>query len=173
MIKNEMKINKTKTNTIYVTNVDTNITYLVLHELFTQTGKIKNLKYPTDKITLKHLGYCYVQYFTEEDCDYTIKILNFIKLNGLSIKIHKIMNKNYTKLFVGNINSEVDETNLFDIFSNFGTPIDVRIIRDENFKSKGYGFITGNEEFCKNCIENLNGKIIFDKVITVCLAKEN
>jgi len=35
---------------------------------------------PRDKITNEHQGYGFVEFKTEEDADYAIKILHFIKL---------------------------------------------------------------------------------------------
>jgi RNA recognition motif-containing protein len=66
----------------------------------------------------------------EEDADYAIKIMNMIKLYGKPIKVNKASanEKNMdvgANLFVGNLDSEVDEKLLFDTFSAFGVILQV------------------------------------------------
>ena len=58
-------------------------------ELFLQCGPILNVHFPRDKITNEHGGYGFVEFKSEEDADYSIKIMHMVKLYGKSIKVNK------------------------------------------------------------------------------------
>jgi len=62
------------------------------------------------------------------------------------------------KLFVGNINWSASKEDLEDIFSQYGELEETVLVRDENWRSKDFGFIYYvNEEDAKKAIEKLNG----------------
>jgi splicing factor 3B subunit 4 len=44
-------------------------------------------------------------------------------------------------LFVGNLDIELDEKQLYDIFGAFGNLLQVKIVRDDNGVSKGFAFL--------------------------------
>jgi splicing factor 3B subunit 4 len=48
-----------------------------------------NVHIPRDKITNEHQGYGFVEFKSEEDADYSIKILHMVKLYGKPIKVNK------------------------------------------------------------------------------------
>ncbi len=45
---------------------------------------------PKDRITQSHQGYGFVEFLGEEDADYSIKIMNMIKLYGKPIRVNKV-----------------------------------------------------------------------------------
>ncbi len=47
-----------------------------------------NVHMPKDKVTGKYLGYGFVEYRSEEDADYAMKVLNMIKLYGKPLKVN-------------------------------------------------------------------------------------
>lgn len=113
--------------TIYVGNIDEQVTEPLLWELFLQAGPVVNVHLPKDRITLAHQGYGFVEYMSEEDADYSLKIVHNIKLFGKPIHVNKAMqNKEIPEadvgasLFVGNLDPMVDEKLLYDTFSAFG-----------------------------------------------------
>ena len=70
-------------------------------------------------------SYGFVEFLTEEDADYSIKIMNMIKLYGKPIRVNKASahQKNLdvgANIFIGNLDPEVDEKLLYDTFSAFG-----------------------------------------------------
>ena len=72
-----------------------------------------------------HQGFGFVEFRTEEDADYSIKIMHMVKLFGRPIKVNKATMDKKTidigaNLFVGNLHDEVDEKMLRDVFSSFG-----------------------------------------------------
>ena len=71
------------------------------------------------------IRYGFVEFLTEEDADYSIKIMNMIKLYGKPIRVNKASahQKNLdvgANIFIGNLDPEVDEKLLYDTFSAFG-----------------------------------------------------
>lgn len=80
---------------------------------------------PKDRVTGQHQGYGFVEFLSEEDADYAIKIMNMIKLYGKPIRVNKASahNKNLdvgANIFIGNLDPEIDEKLLYDTFSAFG-----------------------------------------------------
>jgi RNA recognition motif-containing protein len=54
---------------------------------------IVNVHQPKDRVTINHQGYGFVEFLTEEDADYAIKIMNMIKLYGKPIRVNKVRRK--------------------------------------------------------------------------------
>lgn len=121
------------------------------------------------------VGYGFVEFLTEEDADYAIKILNMIKLFGKPLRINKAaMDKEENNpdvgatLFVGNLDAMVDEKFLYDTFSSFGALLRTpSVSKDpETGQSKGYGFIYfDNFESSDAAIEALNGQFIMNRCV--------
>lgn len=161
--------------TAYVGNLDEKVTEEVLWELMIQGGVVVNVHIPRDKVTSTHQGYGFVEFRTEEDADYTIKIMNMIQLYGKHIRVNKASQdrKNLdigANLFIGNLDPDVDEKLLYDTFSAFGgitqTP---KIMRDlDTASSKGFGFI-GFDSFEASdlAIECMNGQYLCNRQIVV------
>jgi splicing factor 3B subunit 4 len=92
--------------------------------LLTMVGAV-NVYVPKDRVTNLHQGYGFVEFRSEEDADYAIKILNMIKLDGKPIRVNKASQDKKSldvgaNLFVGNLDPDVDEKLLYDTFSAFG-----------------------------------------------------
>ena len=44
---------------------------------------------PKDRVTMQHQGYGFVEFLSEDDADYSIKIMNMIKLFGKPVRVNK------------------------------------------------------------------------------------
>lgn len=80
-------------------------------------------------------GYGFVEFLSEEDADYSIKIMNMIKLYGKPIRVNKASahQKNLdvgANIFIGNLDPEVDEKLLYDTFSAFGVILTTPKVRN-------------------------------------------
>jgi RNA recognition motif-containing protein len=49
-----------------------------------------NVHMPKDRITLSHQGYGFVEFMSEDDADYAMKVMNMIKLYGKPIRVNKV-----------------------------------------------------------------------------------
>lgn len=103
---------------------------------------------PRDKVTADHSGFGFVEFKTEEDADYAIKIMHMIKLFGKPIKVNKASQDKRVQeiganIWIGNLAEDVDEKSLYDTFSTFGLILSTKITRDQDSgKSKGHGFVS-------------------------------
>ncbi|KAK6021143.1 Actin, partial [Ostertagia ostertagi] len=164
--------------TIYVGGLDEKVTENVLWELMVQAGPVTSVNMPKDRVTANHQGFGFVEFVGEEDADYAIKILNMIKLYGKPIKVNKASahEKNMdvgANIFVGNLDSEVDEKLLYDTFSAFGVILQVpKIMRDpETGNSKGFAFINfASFEASDMAMEAMNGQFLCNRAISVSYA---
>ena len=76
-------------------------------------------------------------------------------------------------IYVGNLDYRVDEKELNDVFSEYGTVSSARVIIDKfNSRSKGFGFVEmENQDEANEAIQKLDGFTIGDRKITVNEAK--
>ncbi|KAK1880622.1 Splicing factor 3B subunit 4 [Dissostichus eleginoides] len=131
-----------------------------------------------DRVTGQHQGYGFVEFLSEEDADYAIKIMNMIKLYGKPIRVNKASahNKNLdvgANIFIGNLDPEIDEKLLYDTFSAFGVILQTpKIMRDpDTGNSKGYAFINfASFDASDAAIEAMNGQYLCNRPITVSYA---
>jgi splicing factor 3B subunit 4 len=161
--------------TVYIGNLDEKVHDELLWELMLQAGPVVNVHMPKDKVNGQHQGYGFVEFRTEEDADYAMKIMNMIKFFGKPIKVNKAsQDKKLTEvganIFIGNLDPDVDEKLLYDTFSAFGgisqTP---KIMRDpDTGGSKGYGFCSFESfEASDLAIECMNGQYLCNRLIVV------
>lgn len=184
--------------TIYIGNLDPEVTELLLFELLIQFAPVKSLNFPKDRILKTHQGYGFAEFRSVEDAEYVLEIAKGIRLYGKTLKINKTeQNNNQTaklqrqyqqqlpntsasnavldvgaKLFIKNLNPLIDEQYLSDTFSKFGTLIRPPvIIRNEDGESKGYGFLTF-EEFSNSdeVIEKMNGGLLMNSKVDISYA---
>eukprot|EP00953_Heterococcus_sp_UTEX-ZZ885_P001984 1588-Heterococcus_DN1.PRE.1 len=135
--------------TCYCGNLDEGATEELVWELMLQAGPVINVHMPRDKITSAHQGYGFVEFRSEEDAEYAIKVLNMVKLFGKPLRVNKASQDRKEQdiganLFIGQLDPEVDEKLLYDTFSAFGfitaTP---KVMRDpDTGASKGFGFVS-------------------------------
>eukprot|EP00096_Caligus_rogercresseyi_P007859 TRINITY_DN2598_c0_g1_i1.p1 TRINITY_DN2598_c0_g1~~TRINITY_DN2598_c0_g1_i1.p1 ORF type:complete len:320 (-),score=130.56 TRINITY_DN2598_c0_g1_i1:450-1409(-) len=164
--------------TIYVGGLDEKVSDSLLWELFVQAGPVVNVHTPKDRVTMMHQGYGFVEFLTEEDADYSIKIMNMIKLYGKPIRVNKASahQKNLdvgANVFIGNLNPEVDEKLLYDTFSAFGVILTTpKIQRDpETGNSKGFAFINyASFEASDAAIEAMNDQYLCNRAISLSYA---
>ena len=68
----------------------------LLWELMLQAGPVVNVHIPKDKLSGAHSGFGFVEFHSEEDADYAIKIMNMVKLFGKPIRVNKASRSNRT-----------------------------------------------------------------------------
>lgn len=163
--------------TLYVGNIDLKVTEEILWELFLQCGPVVSVQIPRDKITGDHNGYGFVEFKSEEDADYAIKIMHLVKLYGKPIKVNKASQDKRVQevganLFIGNLDPEVDEKTLFETFKAFGLILSTRIARDpDSGASKCHGFVSYDSfESSDAAIAAMNGQYFSNRLIKVSYA---
>ncbi|KAI0167147.1 RNA-binding domain-containing protein [Hypoxylon sp. FL1284] len=164
-----------KEATVYVGNIDERATDALIWELMVQAGPVVNVHLPKDRVTQSHQGFGFVEFNGEVDADYAAKIMNGIRLYGKALRVNKASADKQkpleigAELFIGNLDSMVDEKVLYDTFSRFGTLIaPPKVARDDNGLSKGYGFVSYSSfEASDDAINNMNGQFLMNKDVSV------
>jgi len=172
----QIRREQNKEATVYVGNLHERVTPRILHELMLNTGRVRNVNMPVDRVNGQHQGFGFVEFHTEEEADYAPKIMNNVALYGSRIRVNKASadkQKNVeigAELFIGNLDHGVDERTLYDTFGQFGPLVNApKIARDEiTAESKGYGFISyGDFESSDAAIASMHNQYIMSKQITV------
>jgi len=72
------------------------------------------------------------------------------------------------KLYVGNLNYDVTQDQLEELFAQAGKVISAAVISDRySGRSKGFGFIEMSDEEAKKAMEMFNGKDFQDRKMVV------
>lgn len=77
------------------------------------------------------------------------------------------------KLYIGNLPYSVDDSQLAEMFSEFGTVESAVVISDKQTgRSKGFGFVEfGDEEAAQKAMAEMNGKEVEGRALKVAEAK--
>lgn len=160
--------------TLYIGNCDEQVTEELVWELFLQCGPVVSVQMPRDKVTTEHNGYGFVEFKSEDDADYAIKIMHMTKLYGKPIKVNKASQDKRTQevganIWVGNLSDDVDEKSLYDTFNTFGLILSTKIARDaETGESKGHGFVSYDSfESADAAIKAMDGQYFSNNTISV------
>ncbi|ALO14276.1 MAG TPA: RNA-binding protein [Salinivirga sp.] len=72
-------------------------------------------------------------------------------------------------IYVGNLNYRVNETDLQEVFEDYGAVSSTKIITDKfSGRSKGFGFVTmENQDEANKAIEELNGATYEEREMVV------
>ncbi|MBI1337656.1 MAG: RNA-binding protein [Phycisphaera sp.] len=72
------------------------------------------------------------------------------------------------KIYVGNLSFKTDNAALEALFAEFGEVQEASIVTDrETGRSRGFGFVTMDDEGAKKAIDELNGKEIEGRTLTI------
>ena len=140
-----------------------------------QVGPVIDAHMPKDKISGTHQSYGFVEFRTEEDADYAVKVLSMTKLYSKSLRVTKASADKArveigANLFIGNLAPEVDEKVLYDTFSAFGLMVmPPKVMRDpESGVPKGFGFVNFDSfEASDLAIECMNGQFLGSRQVVV------
>lgn len=174
--------------TVYVGNIDPKVTKENLYELFVQVSPIANIRYPKDKVLQLHQGFAFVEFYTPEDCQYVVQLLNnTVQLYDRFLKVRKanvqssgsdtidITIQPIAKVFVKNLDPSIDEPHLSRLFGKFG-PLakgpEIFYLSDGQLRCAYIYF--KNYDHSDLALATLNGQLVVNKKVTVDYAfKEN
>ncbi|CAA2964394.1 polyadenylate-binding 8-like [Olea europaea subsp. europaea] len=153
---------------IFIKNLDKEIDHKALHETFSSFGNVLSCKVATDA-SGQSKGYGFVQFTSEEAAQNAIENLNGMLLNGKQVYVGPFVRKQeremsvdktkFTNVFVKNMSEETTEEDLRKIFGEYGLLTSVVVMRNEDGKSKCFGFVNfENAEDAARSVELLNGK---------------
>ncbi|KAL8554550.1 hypothetical protein ACS0TY_002657 [Phlomoides rotata] len=159
---------------LYVANLDANVTDLQLYDLFSQVGDVVSVRIFRNWSSGLLLGYGYVNYANRQCAQRALEKLNFTPVNGKPIKImhsHKepsISKSGAGNIYIRNLEKEIDNETLHEIFSSFGHILSCKVARDASGQSMGYGFVQfSGQESARKAIAELNGMLLKGKKVNV------
>ncbi|WEJ94756.1 RNA-binding protein Cwf29 [Yamadazyma tenuis] len=77
--------------------------------------------------------------------------------------------KDSNYIFIGGLNAQLKEKDLIVIFSQYGLPTHIKLVKDsEKKENKGFGYLKYQQfQSCVLAVDNLNGVVVYDKKIRV------
>ncbi|KIX04318.1 uncharacterized protein Z518_05185 [Rhinocladiella mackenziei CBS 650.93] len=177
-------LRKTGQGNVFIKNLDAAIDNKALHDTFSQFGNILSCKVAQDELG-NSKGYGFVHYETAEAANQAIKSVNGMLLNDKKVFVgHHIakrdrqskfeeMKANFTNVYIKNIEESVTDEEFTKLFETYGTVLSATITRDENGKSRGFGFVNfANHESASKAVEELNDKEFHGKTLYVGRAQK-
>ncbi|XP_012294549.2 polyadenylate-binding protein 4 isoform X5 [Aotus nancymaae] len=176
-------LRKSGVGNVFIKNLDKSIDNKALYDTFSAFGNILSCKVVCDENGSK--GYAFVHFETQEAADKAIEKMNGMLLNDRKVFVGRFKSrkereaelgakaKEFTNVYIKNFGEEVDDENLKELFSQFGKTLSVKVMRDPNGKSKGFGFVSYEKhEDANKAVEEMNGKEISGKIIFVGRAQK-
>ncbi|KAL6453680.1 PAB1 Polyadenylate-binding protein [Candida maltosa Xu316] len=169
---------------IFIKNLHPAIDNKALHDTFSAFGKILSCKVATDELgQSKCFGF--VHYETAEAAEAAIENVNGMLLNDREVFVGKHVSKkdreskfeemkaNYTNIYAKNIDLAYTEEEFEKLFAPFGKITSIYLEKDQDGKSKGFGFVNYEEhDSAVKAVEELNDKEINGQKIYVGRAQK-
>jgi len=123
-------------------------------------------------------GYGFVHFETEEAALSAIQKVNGMLLNGKKVFVGRFVPRKerevelgekarrFTNVYIKNISDEYDEIKLTDLFEKYGKISSVKVMKAEDGKTKGFGFVSfETPEEAQTAVDDLNGKDMDGKTV--------
>lgn len=145
-------LRKTGQGNIFIKNLDEQIDNKALHDTFAAFGNVLSCKVATDERG-RSKGYGFVHYDTAESAESAIKAVDGMLLNDKKVFVgHHVskkeriaqideQKKQFTNIYVKNLDPEVTEEEFRDMFAKIGTITSAFLQIDAEGRSKGFGFV--------------------------------
>merc|ERR1739847_186980 len=170
---------------VFIKNLDKTIDNKAMYDTFSAFGNILSCKVAQDVSNGESKGYGFVHFETEEAALNAIQKVNGMLLNGKKVYVGRFVPRKdremelgekarkFTNVYVKNINDEYDEAKLNEMFQKYGKISSVKIMKSEDGKSKGFGFVSfESPEEAMNACDELNGQDLDGKTVFVGRAQK-
>lgn len=170
---------------VFIKNLDKTIDNKAMYDTFSAFGNILSCKVATDMSNGESKGYGFVHFETEEAALNAIQKVNGMLLNGKKVYVGRFVPRKdremelgekarkFTNVYIKNINDDYDEGRLTEMFQKYGKINSVKVMKGEDGKSKGFGFVSfeSPEEALTAC-DDLNGSDLEGKTVFVGRAQK-
>ena len=163
---------------IFIKNLDKSVDNKTLHDTFSAFGNILSCKVVCDEHGSK--GFGFVHFEKDESADFAIA-----KVNGMLLADKKVfvgrhvsrrervskfdeMKAKFTNVFAKNIDESVSDEDFVNMFSPFGKITSASLQKDEDGKSRGFGFVNfETHEDAQKAVDEMHNKEVNGKVMFV------
>ncbi|KAK9281492.1 hypothetical protein L1049_004395 [Liquidambar formosana] len=168
---------------LYVKNLGKDLTEDLLRDKFSEFGKVCNVVIMKNAEG-KSRGFGFVNFESAEDAKKAVEALNGALLGSKNLFVGRAQKKaerevllkreykdtlscNFdelkaSNLYVKNLDLSIDDSKLQEYFSACGRVTSAKVMRYDNGRSKGFGFVCfATPEEAKKALYTLNGKLIF------------
>ncbi|XP_049611688.1 embryonic polyadenylate-binding protein B isoform X1 [Syngnathus scovelli] len=176
-------LRKSGVGNIFIKNMDDTIDNKALYDTFSAFGNILSCKVVCDEKGSK--GYGFVHFETQEAANRAIKTMNGMLLNDRKVFVGHFKSRKdreqefgskamkFTNVYIKNFGEDYTDENLKYDFSAFGKTLSVRVMKDEQGCSRGFGFVNyANHEDAQKAVEEMNGKELNGKFLYVGRAQK-
>jgi len=169
-------LRKSGKGNIFIKNLDKTIDHKSLFDTFAQFGQILSCKIELDEQN-ESKGYGYIQFATQEAADKSVDKVNGKMLNGKKVfvgafvprkeRLAENASKKFTNIYVKNLDESVEDDQLRSMFEVFGAIKSAVIMKGDDGRSKGFGFVNFDKpEEAEAAVNALNdtehkGKTVF------------
>ncbi|KAG7470090.1 hypothetical protein MATL_G00135610 [Megalops atlanticus] len=176
-------LRKSGVGNIFIKNLDKSIDNKALYDTFSAFGNILSCKVVCDKNGSK--GYGFVHFETQEAAERAIEKMNGMLLNDRKVFVGRFKSrkereaelgaraKEFTNVYIKNFGEDMDDEKLKEVFGKYGPVLSIRVMTDDNGKSKGFGFVSfERHEDAQKAVDNINGKELNGKQVYVGRAQK-
>lgn len=160
--------------TLYVGNLDPQVSDELIAALFGSLGKVTNVKIIHEP---GNDPYCFVEFAEHSAASNALLTMNKRLCLGKELKVNwatspgasgpKQDTSKHYHIFVGDLSPEIETQQLREAFAPFGEISDCRVVRDpQSLKSKGYGFVSFVKKTdAETAIATMNGQWLGSRAI--------
>jgi len=140
----------------------------LLFDIFNAVGPVASIRVCRDAVTRRSLGYAYVNFHQVADAERALDTMNYTMIKSQPCRIMwsqrdpSLRRSGVGNIFVKNLNTSIDNKQLYDTFSLFGNILSCKVVTDpETNESKGYGYVHYETAEASNAaIDKLDGMLI-------------
>jgi polyadenylate-binding protein len=159
---------------IYAGDLDPSVGEQLLYETFNRVGPVASVRVCRDSVTRRSLGYAYINFHQVTDAERSLDTMNFAAINGRPCRLMwsqrdpTLRKSGVGNVFLKNLPANMDDKDVYDVFSVFGNILSVKVAKDETGKSKGYAYVHFETAVAANAaMEKMNGASLEGNPITV------
>lgn len=171
---------------VFVGNLPFDVDSEKLAQLFEQAGVVEIAEVIYNRETDQSRGFGFVSMSSVEEADKAVDMFSRYDLNGRFLTVNKAAPRGSqpertprtfepaSRIYVGNLPWDVDDSRLEQVFSEHGKVVSARVVYDrDSGRSRGFGFVTmSTEAELNDAIANLDGQSLSGRSIRVNVAEE-
>ncbi|XP_016060275.1 PREDICTED: polyadenylate-binding protein 1-like, partial [Miniopterus natalensis] len=176
-------LRKSGVGNIFIKNLEESIDNKALYDTFSTFGNILSCKVVCDDHGSR--GFGFVHFETREAAQQAISTMNGMLLNDRKVFVSHFKSRQereaelgaraveFTNIYVKNLQVDVDEQGLEELFAQFGKMLSVKVMRDDSGHSRGFGFVNFEKhEEAQKAVMDMNGKEVRGRLLYVGRAQK-